>query len=171
MNNILQYTITKNEFIKIEHKNCYQLKYVEINNHINYIENLKTIIELLHKQLKWDGIPTLEKCIKRFESGSFCLLFFYNDNCIGWNWGNKNVTIDWINIDKVLNENELYLGGCFVSKLIDRPADAGVQNYNMFFDYCLNVLNPNRMYGYCDNWNKAAIRINLSNGWKPINFL
>jgi hypothetical protein len=171
MDDIIQYKITKEKFIKIEHKSHYKLKYVDLNNYLDYTEDFNIIIDLLHKQLKWDGIPTLEECYQRFNSNSFCLLFYYNEKCIGWNWGNPNVTINWIDIDKKLNNNELYLGGCFVSKLVERPADAGIQNYNMFFDYCLNILNPNVMYGYCDNWNKAAIRINISNGWEQFNFL
>lgn len=167
----MQYKITKDQFVKIEHKEYYRLEYVDISNYQNYIKELKVVIDLLRKQLDWDGIPTLEQCYERFNAKSFCLLFYYKDDCIGWNWGNKNVTVDWINIDKELNNNELYLGGCFVSKLVERPADAGIQNYNMFFDYCLNILNPDTMYGYCDDWNKAAIRINISNGWQNFEFL
>ena len=171
MDSIVQFKITKDTFIKIEHKEYYKLKYIDLNNYVNYVDDFKIVISLLHKQLKWDGIPTLEQCNERFKSNSFCLLFYYNNNCIGWNWGNRNVTLDWINIDKKLAKKELYVGGCFVSKLIERPSDAGIQNYNMFFDYCLNTLNASTMYAYCDTWNKAPIRLNLSNGWKKYEFL
>ena len=171
MENILQFKMIKDMFTKIEHKNYYKLKYVDLNNYIDCVDDFKIIIDLLHKQLKWDGIPTLQQCYGRFRANSFCLLFYYNGNCIGWNWGNQNVTMDWINVDKKLTEYELYFGGCFVSRLVEKPSDAGSQNYNMCFDYCFNVLNAATMYGYCDKWNRAAIQINLSNGAKKYEFL
>ena len=171
LNEIIQFRITSDDFIKLPKKEHYSIRYVDNSNYNQYITELQYVIELLHKQLDWHGIPTIEDCIKRFDSNSFCLLFYYNDKCIGWNWGNPNVTLDWINIQRKLNPAELYLGGCFVSKLENRPADAGWHNYNMFFDYCLTELGATKMYGYCDDWNKAAIRINLSNGWKYHNFL
>jgi hypothetical protein len=171
VDNIVQYRITKDMFIKVEHRDCYKLKYIDLDNYANYINDFKITIDLLHKQLKWDGIPTLEQCYERFKANSFCLLFYYNGNCIGWNWGNQNVTVDWINVYKKLAENELYFGGCFVSRLVEKPADAGSQDYNMCFNYCLNVLNANTVYAYCDRWNKAAIRLNLNNGCREYEFL
>ena len=76
MDEIIQYKITKNEFIKIEHKDCYKLKYINSNNYVDYIDDLKNTIDLLHQQLDWDGIPTIKKCIERFNANSFCLLSF-----------------------------------------------------------------------------------------------
>jgi hypothetical protein len=171
MDNTVQLRLTKDKFVKIEHRDCYKLKYVDLNNYADYIDDFKIIIELLHRQLEWDGIPTLEQCYKRFKSNSFCLLFYYNGNCIGWNWGNENVTIDWINVYKKLAKNEVYFGGCFVSKLVERPPDAGRQNYNMCIEYFLNVLNAIAICGYCDKWNRAAIQINLSVGGEKCEFL
>ena len=171
LDDIIQVRLTREDFVKLPKKEHYSIAYVDKLNYKNYISEMETVIELLHKQLDWDGIPDVEKCIKRFNSDSFCILFYYNNKCIGWNWGNPNITFDWINIEKKLKSDELYLGGCFVSKLENRPADAGLYDYNMFFDYCLNTLGANKTYGYCDDWNKAAIRINLINGWKYHNFL
>jgi len=172
MDNILQVRLLKHNFKSFPAKDHYKLEYVDLNNYNTYINELKTVIELLHEQLEWDGIPTLEKCIDRFKSNSSCLLFYYNNNCIGWNWINKSVAFNWIDITTQLQPNELYAGGCFVSKKIKRPADAGLYDYNMFFNYCLNNIDGiDTIYGYCDIWNKAAIRVNYMCGWENFNWI
>jgi len=125
---------------------------------------LNKIIEFHHKQLDWDAIPTIEKCIKRFESKSMCLLFYYNNQCIGWNWANKDARFNWIDLDQILEENEIYLGGMFVTNVIERPADAGLYNYNMVFDYWFKTNLYDTIYGYCDDWNRTALRVNFLNG-------
>ena len=169
--NIIQFRLLKNEHKKLPSKSHYKLVYVDSENYSSYLDDISTVVQYIQKQLSdWKDAPDLYDVHRRFSSNSFCYLFYYNDKCIGWNWGNPNVTPDWINIHTSLNEGEVYLGGCFVTNQTERPADAGIMNYNMFFDSCLK-LGYNPMYGYCDDWNRVAIRINYSNGWKPYNFI
>lgn len=168
---IIQFRLFKQEHKKLPKKSHYNLIHIDSTNYLNYINDLNKVLSYIHKQLTdWTDAPTIDDIHKRFESNSFCFLFYYNGDCIGWNWGNPNVTPDWINIHTKLEKGEVYLGGCFVTNIIDRPSDAGVMNYNMFFDECLN-LGYNPMYGYCDDWNRVAIRINYSNGWKQFKFI
>jgi len=168
---ILQFRLFKDEHKKLPKKSHYKLIYLDKSNYSLFLKDLELVISYIQTQLTdWKDAPTIEDVHSRFSSNSFCFLFYYNDNCIGWNWGNPHVTPDWINIHTELKKGEVYLGGCFVTNIIDRPADAGVMNYNMFFDECLK-LGYNPMYGYCDDWNRVAIRINYSNGWKPYNFI
>jgi|TARA_B110000908_G_C9944013_1_gene309523 hypothetical protein len=168
---IIQFRLFKNEHKKLPPNSHYNLIYVDSENYLQYINELTLVTSYIHKQLtEWTDAPTMEQVHKRFSNNSFCFLFYYNDNCIGWNWANPHVTPDWINIHTKLKSDEVYLGGCFVTNLIDRPANAGIMNYNMFFDECLK-LGYNPMYGYCDDWNRIAIQINYSNGWKTYNFI
>lgn len=171
LNEIVQFRLLRDEHIKLPKKSHYKLIYLDRDNYSNFLQDLELVISYIHNQLTdWIDAPTIEDVHKRFKSNSFCFLFYYKDNCIGWNWGNENFTPNWIDIHTKLKDGEVYLGGCFVTKLVDRPTDAGVMNYNMFFDECLK-LGYNPMYGYCDNWNRVAIRINYSNGWKPYKFI
>lgn len=168
---IIQFRLLKHEHKKLPKQSHYKLIYLDKNNYPSFLRELELVVHYIHKQLPdWKDAPNIEDIHNRFSSKSFCFLFYYRNNCIGWNWGNPNVTPDWINVHTKLKEGEVYLGGCFVTNIVDRPSDAGVMNYNMFFDECIK-LGYNPMYGYCDDWNRVAIRINYSNGWQPYSFL
>jgi len=168
---VIQVRFLKENFNPLPIKSQYKLEYVDVDNYNNYQEELRSVIQLLNIQLVWDGIPTYDDVIMRFKSDSMCLLFYYNDKCIGWNWFNENVTLDWIKNIQDLIVGELYSGGCFVSNTIGHPANAGLYNYNMVSSYLINELNYHTVYGYVDKWNKAALRINYNNGLREFNFL
>jgi tRNA (Thr-GGU) A37 N-methylase len=169
---IIQVKLTKNDFIRLPRKEHFNLIFLDNTNYTEYFTDLRKIIEYINNDLpNWERKPNYETVVRRFNSESHCLLFYYMDECVGWNWGNKNVTIDWINIYQTLNDKELYAGGCFVTKSVYRPNDAGLYNYNMICDYWLNNLKHESIFGYVDSWNKAAIRVNLQTGVKFHKFL
>lgn len=169
---IIELKLDKDNFVKLEPKDCYSLIYIDKTNYQQHINDINKIIGLIKIDIPdWKESPDLDNILERFESDSHCLLFYYNNECIGWNWGNNNVCFDWINIYQKLNNGELYAGGCFVSKSVDRPADAGRYNYNMICDYWLNNMEYTTIYGYVDKWNKPAIRVNLQTGVKFVNYL
>lgn len=172
LDKIIQIRLLKQNYNKFQRYSYYKLRYVDKNNYTNFISDLNQVVTYIHKQLtNWDSAPTIEDVLKRFESNSHCLLFYYKDLCIGWNWGNPNVTIDWINNIQNLEKNELYGGGCFVTNLIDRPSHAGLINYNMIFEYWIDKLGYDTIYGYVDDWNRVALRVNFQNGLTIHNFL
>jgi len=172
LNEIVQLRGIKSEFIKLPNKDHFKLIYVDKTNYQEYINDINTIISLIPIDLpNWDNHPDFNNVVKRFNADSHCLLFYYNNNCIGWNWGNKNVSFDWINIDQKLGPGEVYSGGTFVSKHVDRPRDAGLYNYNMIYDFWYNTANYSTIYGYVDCWNKTSIKRSFQNGGKIFNFL
>jgi hypothetical protein len=169
---IVQIRLLKKDYKKFPSKPCYSMVLVDKYNYTEYIEEINTVISLIKKELPdWEQAPTLEDILKRFNSNSHSLLFFYNNSCIGWNWGNKNVCFDWVENYQTLPEGELYGGGCFVSRLVDRPPHAGLYNYNMIFDYWINVMGYHTIYGYVDWWNKPAFRVNFQNGLTVFNYI
>jgi len=171
-NEIIQIRLLKEDFKPYPKKDHYKMVYVDIENYKDFENDLKRVVSLVHNDLPdWDDAPTYEIVLERFKSNSHSLLFYYNDECIGWNWGTPNVCFDYINLHQTLKENELYGGGCFVSKSVKRPADAGFYNYNMMFDYWINNTDYDTFYGYVDYWNKAAIRVNFQNGVKVFDYL
>lgn len=162
----------KKNYVKYPDKQHYSMKYADINNISEYSSDLKTVVKLIKEELTdWEEAPTYKTVIDRFEAGSYCLLFYYNDDCIGWNWGNKNVCFDWQTVFQELEPGEIYAGGCYVAKNVKRPADAGFYNYNMVLDYFYNQALNHTVYGYVELWNKAAIRVNLQNGIIISNYL
>jgi hypothetical protein len=172
VNEIIQLRLSKNDFLKLPSKEYYKLVFLDKTNYKEKIDDINIIMSLIKTDIpNWDESPNFNDVIKRFESNSHCLLFYYNDNCIGWNWGNENVCINWINKFQNLLDGELYAGGCFVSKSVNKPPDAGRYNYNMICDYWLNNMGYTTIYGYVDIWNKPAIRINLQTGVKFVNYL
>lgn len=164
---IIQVKLTKDDFIKLPSKNHFKMIFLDKKNYVEYAPEIQKIISCIKKDLpNWTNNPNYETIVERFNSDSHCLLFYYMDICIGWNWGNKNITLDWINIHQELDEGELYVGGCFVTRSIYRPNDAGLYDYNMMCDYWLNNLKYRHIYGYIDSWNKASIRVSLQTGVK-----
>ena len=144
----------------------YSMVLVDLVNYKTYKNDLLKVLLLLNDQLPdWDQRPKeFDEIVKRFNSESKCLLFYYKGQCIGWNWFNEKVRFDWVTIDKDLPEDCIYAGGCYVSNKVDRPPDAGVINYNMWVKHCLD-LGYNTIYGYCDSWNRNAVRVNVINGF------
>lgn len=172
LNEIIQVRLVKEDFKKLPNKKHYRLIFLDKTNFINHETDLKKITQYIKKDIpNWLESPDYETVINRFNSDSHCLLFYYNNECIGWNWGNKNVCFDWINIHQKLQPNEIYWGGCFVTKSVDRPSDAGYYDYNMIFDYWINTMGMDKIYGYIDVWNKASIRVSLKNNVKFHDYL
>ncbi len=169
-NEIIQFRLTKSDSIKLPEKNHYKLIHVDKLNYFQYINDINKVISLIKIDLpNWEYSPNYEDVIKRFKSNSICLLLYYQDNVIGWNWGNKNICLDWINIKQKLGVGEYYVGGAFVSKSINRPPNAGLYDYYMMTDYCLNFLNNNVVYWYSESWNKTSIKMSIKIGAKIFN--
>jgi len=167
-----QIRLLKEDYKRFPDKAHYSMKYADIKNVDTFANDLKTVVDLINEELTdWDDVPNYETVLRRFEANSHCLLFYYNDECIGWNWGNNNVCFDWQTNIQDLPAGELYGGGCFVSRNVKRPADAGLYNYNKIFDYWINEMGYHTIYGYIDNWNKAAFRVNFQNGLTVYNYL
>jgi len=167
-----QIRLLKEDYKRFPDKAHYSMKYADKTNVDKFSNDLKTVVDLINEELTdWDDVPNYETVLRRFEANSHCLLFYYNDECIGWNWGNDNVCFDWQTNIQDLPAGELYGGGCFVSRNVKRPADAGLYNYNKIFDYWINEMGYHTIYGYIDNWNKAAFRVNFQNGLTVYNYL
>lgn len=172
LSKIVQIRLLKKDYKKFPPKDHFKMVYVDKENYSSFTAELQTVLDLIHGELtNWEDAPTYDIVLQRFEANSHCLLFYYNDNCIGWNWGNPNVCFDWINNIQDLPKGELYGGGCFVSRNVDRPANAGLYNYNMIFDYWINQMGYHTIYGYVDWWNKPAFRVNFQNGLTVFNYL
>jgi hypothetical protein len=170
-NKIVQLRLFKDKQKLLKWKDHYKVVYLDKENYTQYEKELKqVIIYIKHQLTDWIDSPTYDVVEKRFDAGCFCFLFYYKDKCIGWNWGHKHVVLDWINVHNELPDDECYLGGCFVTNLVDRPADAGIMDYNMFIKESFN-LGYNCVYAYCDDWNRVALRINFSNGGEVYNFI
>jgi len=168
---IVQFRLIHAEFKKIEIDDAYRIVHLTESNYLNYLDDILYVIELLHLDLDWDGIPTKEKVIDRFNNKSECFLWVYKDNVVGWTWFNKNVTMDWINIYQKLDKNEVYVGGAFLSKKIKTPAIASFKFYNYSFDTWIKKLNYNTIYLYSDDWNRASAILCYKSGFTKYNFI
>ena len=160
-----QIILYKENFKKFDYPNHYSMFTIDSINYHRYEHELKEVSQLLKTQLSdWNLAPDYQDLEKRFESKSHAVLFSYNNYPIGWGWYNENVTIDWINIDKKLPLNWVYGGGLFVSKMVDRPANAGLLNYNKWLSYIFEDLGYDIFCGYCHKWNEPAMKVHLGNG-------
>jgi len=160
-----QVILYKENFKKVEYPNHYSMIPIDSFNFMDYKKELMEVSKLIQEQLSdWEKAPTYSELEVRFLKKSKCVLFLYNNYPIGWGWYNNNVKVDWIHLNKELPVDWVYGGGLFVSRLVERPKDAGMVNYNRWLDYIVNELNYNVFCGYCHKWNKPAMNVHLGNG-------
>ena len=70
-----------------------------------------------------------------------------------------------------LSEGEIYGGGAFLSRKVERPPNSGLIFYNLTFDYWLNEMNNDCILQYSDNWNRVSSIMSYKNGFKNYNFI
>ena len=172
VNKLVQYRMVNGELNPHSPSSDYSVKYVDKHNYLTYLSDIKNVSDIITKQIPdWKEAPTVEVVIERFASNSYTYLFYYKNNCIGWNWGNPNFTYNWIDINYQLKPNETYLGGCFVSlNKEDRPNNAGYSMCYLFFREALSR-GFDSMYGVTDDWNRRASVLYYRLGWKTYNFI
>jgi len=167
----VQFRLLKSDFRKKDVPKNYSLTFVNKGNYTQYWTDIEKVIELLHADLDWDGIPNLEQIDKRFENDSELFLWYYNDKIVGWTWFNESVTLDWENKFQSIDKGELYVGAAFISKKVNLPPQAGWVFYNLSFHTWLTTMKYNVIYLYSDDWNRASAIICYRNGFKQFNFL
>lgn len=171
INKIVQFRLLKSEFRPLEISDSYKLIHLTKNNYTQYWDDINIVIELLHADLEWDGIPDEERVIRRFENNSELFLWYYNQKIVGWTWFNKSFTTDWESIIHSLDKTELYVGAAFISKKVNLPPDAGWKFYNLSFGTWLHKLNNDIIYLYSDDWNRASALLCYRSGFKQYNFI
>lgn len=171
VNKIVQLRLLRDKFKKIPFTENYSVQLVDIFNYKNYISQLINISELMKSDFDWIGIPDEATLHRRFQHNSHCLLWIYNSITIGWAWSNYNVTPYWEKSIQELNDKEIYGGGAFLSKKVDRPTNSGLIFYNLTFDYWLNKMDNNCIYQYSDTWNRASSILSYKNGFDKFNYL
>ena len=168
---INQFRLFKEDFKKISHNREYSIKYIKSNSYQEYIEEILSISRLMHKDFEWDGIPTEVDIHQRFENNSECFIYYYNNNPVGWTWFHSHVSIDWKSIYQKLNNNELYVGGAFVSKTCNLPPISGFMFYNISFWKWLTEFDYNTIYLYSDSLNRASAQLCYKSGFTKYNFI
>ena len=168
---IIQLRLLKSNFKRLDSDNNYSVFFLDYNNYLGYLLELNSISGLMNEDFDWVGIPNEKTLHKRFINNSHCLLWKYNDEPIGWAWSNYNITPYWEDSIQKLDKGEIYGGGAFLSKKVDRPADSGLMFYNLTFNYWLNILNNNCIYQYSDDWNRVSSIMSHKCGFEKFNFL
>ncbi len=171
VNKIVQFRLLKSEFRQLEISDSYKLLHLTKENYNQYWDDINIVIELLHADLEWDGIPNTKQVESRFNNNSQLFLWYYNEKIIGWTWFNKSFTIDWETITHSLDENELYVGAAFISKKVNLPPQAGWKFYNLSFSTWINELKNDIVYLYSDDWNRASALLCYRSGFKKYNFI
>ena len=168
---IIQLRLLKEDFKKITFLENYTTLFVDSSNYKEHLSDLLSVSDLMKLDFKWEGIPNEETLHKRFEHNSHCLFWKYNDTPIGWAWSNHNVTPLWESSIQQLSKGEIYGGGAFLSRRVQRPPNSGVVFYNLTFDYWLNEMNNDCVLQYSDNWNRVSSIMSYKNGFKNYNFI
>jgi len=168
---IVQFRLLKSEFKKDIISESYKILYLTKDNYTKYWDDIKVVIQLLHNDLEWDGIPDENQIEKRFKNNSELFLWYYNDKVVGWTWFNKYFTIDWETNLQSLGDNELYVGAAFISKKVNLPPEAGWKFYNQSFNKWLTDLKKEVIYLYSDDWNRASAQLCYRCGFTKFNFI
>ena len=171
VNKVVQLRLLKKDFIKFDFNENYTLRFIDKSNYINNLKDLLHISSLMSLDFDWDGIPNEETLHRRFNHNSHCLLWVYNETPIGWAWSNYNITPLWEEPIQTLKPSEIYGGGAFLSKTVQRPPNSGLMFYNLTFDYWLNKMNNESIFQYSDDWNRVSTLLSYKNGFKKYEFI
>jgi hypothetical protein len=171
LNQVVQLRLSKNDLNEVDAQDIYSFVFLNKKNYKKYIKDLLLVSSLMETDFDWDGIPDEYDIHERFKNNSFCLLSSYKTNIIGWIWANKNVTPYWTRSVQSLKENEIYVGGSYLSKTVERPRGSGSYFYSVWFDYFLDKMNNQYTYSYVDNWNTRSLELAYKIGMKDYKFL
>lgn len=168
---IVQIRLQKQKLQKYSFEDNYSVILLDKSNYNDYISELNYISSLMRKDFNWNGIPDESTIHNRFYHNSCCLLSFYNNSPIGWCWANKKVTPLWEESIMNLNNNEIYVGGAYLSKTIDRPKNSGQIFYSIWFDYFTNKIENDTAYSYVDEWNTHSLQLAYNIGMEKYDFI
>ena len=163
--------LLRENLVKFDYNKSYSIIFLNKTNYKKYITELIYVSELMKKDFDWVGIPNEKVLHSRFNHNSYCLLSFYNGNIVGWVWGNNNLTPFWEKSKQELTDKEIYVGGAFLSKKVERPKESGQVFYSMWFDYFLTHFDKETAYSYIDDWNNHSLNLAYNIGMKEYNFI
>lgn len=168
---VVQIRLLKEHINRFTFNQNYTFTLVDSQNYKKYLSELICVSDLMKEDFDWDGTPNEDDIHKRFENNSKCLLSYYNNNIVGWIWGNDNFTPYWKETIQQLNKNEIYVGGAFLSKKVERPKESGQVFYSMWFDYFLTNFDKEYAYSYVDDWNTHSLDLAYNIGMKQYDFI
>lgn len=170
---IVQLRLFRKDMKPIEFDDRYGNSFVTTSNFEKNISNLEQVINFLHQDLVWDGIPTIEEVEERLTFGSVCMLWEFENKVVGWSWlNNECITIDWKTEYTPLKEKtEQYGGGAFLSKLNKAEASSGYKFYRYGIENMFRYFDKEILYLYADDWNRASSIICYKMGFEQYDFL
>jgi len=134
-------------------------------------ENIDRVEQFHLQDIQWDGTPNFEEVKKRIFAGSQCHLWMFEDKCLGWHWTSDTVTLDWKTSIQTLKQNELYIGGAFLSRVFKPSARASLYFFRQGFEYSFKLHKADTMYLYTDSWNRASSLLCMKCGFTKYEFL
>jgi hypothetical protein len=168
---VVQLRLSKENIKRFTLNQNYNFTLIDNTNYKNHLSDLMYVSYLMKQDFDWDGTPNEVDINHRFENNSKCLLSYYNNKVVGWIWENDNFTPYWKENIQTLNKNEIYVGGAFLSKKVDRPKESGQVFYSIWFDYFLTNFNKQFAYSYVDKWNTHSLQLAYNIGMKEYDFI
>ena len=175
MNNAeyVQLRLFRNDMNHIEPDSRYSNSFITLSNFQENISKLQKVIDFLHQDLVWDGIPTIDEVKERLVFGSVCMLWEFENKVVGWSWLNNDcITIDWKSKHSSLKEKtEQYGGGAFLSKLNKAETTSGYKFYRYGIENMFRYFDKEILYLYADDWNRVSSILCYKVGFKKYNFI
>jgi hypothetical protein len=170
---IVQLRLFRKDMNSIEPDDRYGNSFVTLSNFQENIPKLEKVINFLHHDLVWDGIPTIEEVKERLSFGSVCMLWEFENKVVGWSWiNNECITIDWKTEHiRFKEKTEQYGGGAFLSKLNKAETTSGYKFYRYGIENMFRHFDKEVLYLYADDWNRASTMLCYRIGFKPYNFI
>ena len=169
---IVQLRLLLEDLPKFSFNKDYWFDTIQLSSIEDYREKIDKVILHHHEDIDWDAIPVFDSVKKRIESGSSCHLWMYKDQALGWHWTNGTcVAKDWMSCHQTLGENEMYIGGAFLSRRYKPSATSSYYFYRQGFEYSFKYHQADTMYLYSDDWNRASAQLCYKCGFEEYEFL
>jgi len=149
---------------------------INIDNILQYENDIKYLIKSFHNRYEWDGFPKWEDIIGRLNTGKN--LFFlcqYNNKIIGWVWfrrGEVDINKDYIKFYCKTNDTTVWGYNNFLvsNKIIQKPDNAGTLWCSLMFQK-LFELGIKDILVDVESWQHISLKMCEESGMKKIDWI
>lgn len=149
---------------------------VDIQNVLEYQNDIKWLIDSFQKRYNWDGFPVWEDVINRLQNGNnIFFLCEYNEKIIGWVWfrkGEVNINKDYIKFYSKTNETTVWGYNNFLvsNKIIEKPNNAGTLWCCLMFQK-LFQLGITDVLVDVESWQEPSLKMCEESGMRKIDWI
>lgn len=170
-----QYKLIK-EWLVTPSEQPFNIINIDINNVLNYQNDIKWLIDSFQKRYNWDGFPTWEDVYNRLMTGkNIFFLCEYDNKIIGWVWfrrGEVDINKDYIKFYSKTSDTTVWGYNNFLvsNKIVEKPNNAGTLWCCLMFKTLFEMGIENVLVDV-ESWQEPSLKMCDESGMKKIDWI